>query len=122
MKFRQYISVNDIPAGRFSLNEADLLGAPASGTSTSAGESPLSKTPWTNPSQDAQGAGDSQPPEQPLGSGRPPDATDGQLRKAGELANELLKLLTGLPRPWNTRFHVFSRALRSLIGRLGDIS
>jgi hypothetical protein len=124
MKFRQYISANGVPAGRFSLTEADLLGAPSAGGSASAGESPLAKTTWANPSPDTQAAGDSQPPESsdPEGSGRPPDAMDEQLRKAGALAMELMKLLTGLPRPWNKRFLVFIRALKGLLGRLGDIS
>jgi hypothetical protein len=45
----------------------------------------------------------------PHGSGRPPDAMDDQLKKAGAMATELLKLLTGLPSPWNRRFHVFNR-------------
>ena len=51
-----------------------------------------------------------------------PDAMDSQLKKAGALAAELLKLLTGLPRPWNRRFHVFNRALRGLIDKLDGIS
>ena len=124
MKFRQYVSANDIPSNWVSLSEGDLLGAPSSGTSTNAGESPLSKSQWTNPSRDAQAAVGEQPPEQaePLGSGRPPDAMDSQLKKAGALATELLKTLTTLPRPWNRRFHICHRALRVLIDKLGAIS
>ena len=124
MRFRQYVSVNDIPASRLGLTEADLLGSPSSGTSTNAGESPLSKTQWTNPSSDDQAGVEDQPPEhgEALGSGRAPDAMDAQLKKAGALATELLKLLTTLPSPWNRRFHVCHRALRVLIDKLGEIS
>jgi hypothetical protein len=125
MKFRQYVSANDIPVSRVSLIEGDLLAAPSTGASaTDRSKATLSKTQWSSPSQDAQGAGDSQPPEhgQPLGSGRPPDATDSQLKKAGTLATELLKILTTLPSPWNRRFSVFRRALRGLIDKVGDIS
>jgi hypothetical protein len=101
MRFRQYVSVNNIPASHIALAESDLLGAPSTGTSTNAGESPLSKTQWSNPSSDAQAGVGEQPPEQgePLGSGRAPDAMDGQLRKAEAMASELLKLLTTMPRP-----------------------
>ena len=56
------------------------------------------------------------------GSGRPPDATDSQLRKAEAMASELLKLLTTMPRPWNRRFGVFIRALRGLLDKLSQIS
>lgn len=107
-----------------SLTEGNLLAAPSTGASaTEPSRATLSKTQWTNPSQDAH-AGDSQPPEhsQTRGSGRPPDATDSQLKKAGTLATELLKILTTLPSPWNRRFSMFRRALRGLIDKVGDVS
>jgi hypothetical protein len=124
MRFRQYVSENDIPANRTGLIETDLLGSPSSGTSTNAGESPLSKSQWTNSSSDAQAAGDNQPPAhgEPLGSGRPPDAMDGQLKKAAGLATELLKILTTMPSPWNRRFGVSIRALRGLLDKLSQVS
>jgi hypothetical protein len=120
MKFRSFFQKN----ATASLTEADLLGSPSSGTSTNAGESPLSKTQWTNPSSDAQADVGEQPPEQgePLGSGRAPDAMDAQLKKAGATASELLKLLTTMPRPWNRRFGVFNQALRRLLDKLSQIS
>ena len=124
MKFRSYLQKSVSPSLPVSLVEADLLGVPSSGTSAGAGESPLSKTQWTNPSQDAQAAVGEQPPEQaePHGSGRPPDQMDAQLKKAGAMASELLKLLTTMPRPWNRRFGVFNQALRRLLDKLNQIS
>jgi hypothetical protein len=124
MKFRTYFADQPVSLPSFSLKEGDLLGTPSSGASTSAGESPLSKTPWVNPSREAQGDSGDQPEHggQSLGSGRPPDAMDTQLRQAGTMATELLKALTTLPHPWNKNFHPYIRALQGLVEKIGMLS
>jgi hypothetical protein len=124
MKFRSYlqkISTSSTPA---SLLEADLLGVSSVGASTTdSGGSSHGDLRHGSP-QGSQAATD-QPPESsgtPLGSGRPPDAMDGQFKKAGALATELLKILTTMPHPWNRRFGPFIRALRGLLDKLSQVS
>lgn len=82
MKFRQYVSTNDVPVGRARLTEANLIGTPSLGTSSTDPRGSQS------PSQAALG---DQPSENgsPLGSGRSTDQMDDQLKKAQAMATEL---------------------------------
>jgi hypothetical protein len=47
---------------------------------------------------------------------------DDHMKKAAALANELQKLLAGMPHPWNKQFHVYLQPLQSLMMKLQDIS
>ena len=117
MKFRQYLSAKDVPPACVPLTETDLLGAPSIGASTT--------DPKGSSTTDPRATAGPQSPEgggTPLGSGRPPDQMDDQIRQVGTLAIQLLKALTTLPPPWNKRFHMFMRPLQGLVAKLEEIS
>jgi hypothetical protein len=108
VKFRQYCSASMGSVACVPVTEADLLGKPYTGSSPMP---PAQSSPEAGP---APTQGDLMP----VGSGRPPDQMDDQLKEAHAMASTLPKALGTLPHPWNKKFHMFLRPLQGLVAKL----